>query len=284
MARSSHIVASELAAAILAAPKLALIAASVLVTVASFSAPTWALDNGLARTPPMGWLAWERFTCQTDCVKYPQDCISSRLFMEMADRLVADGYKSAGYQYVNIDDCWQEMERDRASGRLVPDRLRFPERISGLANYVHGKGLRLGLYGDCGYKTCAGYPAQLKAVVSGRTGQPVDVDESGDYFSLDASSLDHWQVDSFKFDGCYIEPREAERVCPLMARALRKHFRPVLLICEWPFYMMYAHAEVNYTLAAESCNAWRYYDDIEGKLALLNESLYYCRRESLGPT
>merc|ERR1719427_2142539 len=76
------------------------------------SSPVDGLDNGLARTPPMGWLQWERFRCITDCETYPNDCVSEKLFRRTADRLVSDGYLKAGYRSVNIDDCWPEMERD----------------------------------------------------------------------------------------------------------------------------------------------------------------------------
>lgn len=217
----------------------------------------WALDNGLARTPPMGWLAWERFTCQTDCAEYPADCISERLFLEMAKRLQHDGWLDAGYQYVNIDDCWSEMQRHPATNRLVASAERFPNGIKHLAGRVHDLGLRLGIYGDCGTKTCAGYPAQLSS-------NPLKIDQEN-HFQLDAETLAGWQLDSFKFDGCYIDPLKAESICPAMARALNETKRPILLVCEWPFYMMYAHAEPNFELAAQSCNVWRYYDDIEGE-------------------
>ncbi len=115
-----------------------------------------ALNDGLVRTPPMGWLSWERFACQTDCEKHPHSCINEQLYKDMADRLAADGFKELGYQYVNIDDCWSEKERD-SSHKLVADKMRFPHGIKGLADYVHSKGLKLGIYGDVGPKTCAGF-------------------------------------------------------------------------------------------------------------------------------
>ena len=70
------------------------------------------LENGLARTPPMGWLAWERFRCNTDCANDPHNCISERLFRQMADLIVADCYQNMGYSYINVDDCWLDT-RDR---------------------------------------------------------------------------------------------------------------------------------------------------------------------------
>lgn len=223
-----------------------------------------ALDNGLALTPPMGWLAWERFTCQIDCDNYPHDCISSGLFKRMADLLVEGGYAAAGYEYVNIDDCWSELERDAQTERLRANGSRFPEGIGQLASYVHARGLKLGIYGDCGAKTCAGYPAQLRPAPS-YLDDPLSGSRAPNYFELDANTFADWTIDSFKFDGCFIEATEAESICPGMSLALAATKRPILLVCEWPFYMMYAHAEPNFTLAAESCNVWRYYDDIEGK-------------------
>lgn len=83
------------------------------------------LDNGLVRTPPMGWLSWTRFMCQVDCVHHPLSCINEQLYMEMADKMVSDGYLDAGYQLVNIDDCWPAVQRD-GKGQLVANQTRFP--------------------------------------------------------------------------------------------------------------------------------------------------------------
>ncbi|KAI5635246.1 alpha galactosidase A domain-containing protein [Phthorimaea operculella] len=82
----------------------------------------------------MGWLAWERFRCNTDCKNDPDNCISDRLFRTMTDILVSEGYAAAGYEYINVDDCWPERERDNR-GRLVPDRERFPYGMKSLADY-----------------------------------------------------------------------------------------------------------------------------------------------------
>lgn len=94
-----------------------------------------ALNNGLALTPPMGWLSWTVFTCQTDCVKYPDACINEKLYTDMADRLVSDGYLEAGYNLVNIDDCWMAYDRD-ADGRLQANKTRFP---NGMAFFLLSK-------------------------------------------------------------------------------------------------------------------------------------------------
>ena len=110
----------------------------------STRSPVSALDNGLARTPPMGWMSWTRFACETDCARYPNECINEQLYKETADILADEGFADAGYQYVNIDDCWSEMERDRETKRLLPDKKRFPSGIKQLADYMHAKGLKLG--------------------------------------------------------------------------------------------------------------------------------------------
>ena len=92
-----------------------LLALTLFVTLTSRKA--LGLENGLARTPPMGWLAWERFRCNTDCANDPHNCISERLFRQMADLVVSDGYQEVGYSYINVDDCWLAHTRDR-QGRL----------------------------------------------------------------------------------------------------------------------------------------------------------------------
>ena len=106
-----------------------------------------ALDNGLALTPPMGFNNWNAFGCN----------VSEELIKETADFFVSSGLREAGYEFVNIDDCWSLRERG-ADGRIVPDPVKFPSGIAGTADYVHGLGLKLGLYADAGTATCAGYP------------------------------------------------------------------------------------------------------------------------------
>jgi hypothetical protein len=84
---------------------------------------------------------------------------SERLIKEMADRLVDDGYLALGYEYIIIDDCWMASTRDN-QGRLQPDPERFPSGMLSLADYIHSKGLKFGLYADCGKLTCEGYPGK----------------------------------------------------------------------------------------------------------------------------
>lgn len=128
----------------------------LIVALLPLIATVHGLDNGLALKPPMGWLSWARFTCVTDCAKYPDTCIHEDLYKQMGEKLIKDGYVELGYDIVAIDDCWSEYERDNETKRLVADRTRFPSGIKALADWMHSKGLRLGLYGDVGPLTCAG--------------------------------------------------------------------------------------------------------------------------------
>ena len=94
----------------------------------------FSLDNGLARTPPMGWLSWERFRCNTDCEGDPEFCIGEKLFKDMADMMVVGGYLDVGYNTITIDDCWLDHKRS-PEGKLQPDPKRFPGGIPTLTNY-----------------------------------------------------------------------------------------------------------------------------------------------------
>jgi alpha-galactosidase len=109
--------------------------------------PALALDNGLGRTPPMGWNSWNHFGCQ----------INETIIKETADLLVKTGLAAKGYKYLNIDDCWQ-IDRNLITREIVPDSAKFPSGMTSLADYVHSKGLLFGLYSDAGTKTCQGRP------------------------------------------------------------------------------------------------------------------------------
>ncbi|XP_048465636.1 alpha-N-acetylgalactosaminidase [Rhincodon typus] len=207
--------------------------------------PSMSLDNGLARTPPMGWISWERFRCTIDCEQYPDNCISEGLFRSMADKLVEDGWKDLGYQYVNIDDCWSAKKRDN-NGKIQPDPERFPNGIKALADYVHSKGLKLGIYGDLGITTCGGFP--------GTTLEKVDTD---------AKTFAEWEIDMLKFDGCNSNSTEKAIGYPKMSHALNATGRPIIYSCSWPAYEFGLPPKVNYTLIGEFCNLWRNYEDID---------------------
>jgi alpha-galactosidase len=160
--------------------------------------------NGLALTPPMGWNSWNKFGCNVD----------EALVRHTADAMVSSGMKDAGYRYVIIDDCWQSS-RD-ADGNILPDARRFPSGIKALADYVHGKGLRFGLYSDAGSRTCAGRPG------------------SRGYEYQDARRYAAWGVDYLKYDWCNTGTQDARASYLTMSDALRASGRPIVFsICEW---------------------------------------------------
>ena len=164
------------------------------------------LENGLARTPPMGWNSWNRFGCN----------INEMLIREIADAMVTSGMKDAGYIYVNIDDCWHG-ERD-ADGYIQADPVRFPNGIAFLADYVHFKGLKLGIYSDAGTLTCQGRPG------------------SRGYEQKDADQYAAWEVDYLKYDWCYTSGMNMQQSYTLMRDCLLNTYRPIVYsICSWQF-------------------------------------------------
>ncbi|KAJ7384573.1 hypothetical protein OS493_021204 [Desmophyllum pertusum] len=200
--------------------------------------------NGEDPGDEVGWMSWERFRCVTDCDKDPRNCISERLYMEMADAMVYGGYSGAGYQYVCIDDCWTAMNRTK-DGHLQADPKRFPSGIKRLADYMHARGLKLGIYADYGTKTCAGYPGSIK------------------HIKKDAQTFADWGVDYLKLDGCYANSKQMDKGYPKFARALNKTGRPIVYSCSWPAYQVYMNITPNYKKIAKHCNLWRNYGDIQ---------------------
>src|SRR5689334_12869853 len=106
--------------------------------------PSWALENGVARTPPMGWNDWNTFGCN----------INETVVRQTADALVANGMRDAGYRYVVVDDCWFNPNRDSA-GNLQGDPTRFPSGMRALGDYLHSRGLLFGIYQVPAAETCA---------------------------------------------------------------------------------------------------------------------------------
>ncbi|MEO8961175.1 MAG: alpha-galactosidase [Ginsengibacter sp.] len=159
----------------------------------------------LAPTPPMGWNSWNHFHRD----------INEQLIMDEADAMVVSGMKDAGYEYINLDDCWMALKRDK-EGNLQSDPERFPHGIKFLAEYVHKKGLKLGVYSSAGTKTCAGWPASL------------------DHEDADARMFAKWGVDYLKYDNCNNEGRPAIERYTKMKNALNAAGRPIVFsICEW---------------------------------------------------
>ncbi|XP_037071760.1 alpha-galactosidase A-like, partial [Pollicipes pollicipes] len=200
-----------------------------------------ARDNGLALTPPMGWLTWERFRCNIDCENEPDSCISEQLMRDMADRMQQDGFLDAGYKYVIVDDCWLASTRSEA-GRLQPDPDRFPSGMVALGDYIHDKGLLFGIYEDIGSETCAGYP--------GLRG----------HFETDAQTFDDWGVDYLKIDGCNERSSALPADHEAFGAQLAALGRPIVYSCEWP---LYEHGPHNYSAIAATCNLWRNAHDIQ---------------------
>ncbi|XP_001629503.3 alpha-N-acetylgalactosaminidase [Nematostella vectensis] len=225
-----------------------LLAVLFCIALYSFVRTGYALDNGLALTPPMGWMDWERFRCNIDCEHDPHNCISEHLFMEIADRMAEDGYRGAGYEFISIDDCYTNKKRDK-NGNLQLNTTRFPSGPHALAQYIHGKGLKLGVYADYGVLTCAGYPGSYY------------------YIEQDAKTFASWGADYLKLDGCYSDPKTMNKGYPEFRRALNATGRLIVYSCEWPSYMIGQNLTVNYTDIAENCNTWRNYDDIQDSWA-----------------
>ncbi|KIM69771.1 glycoside hydrolase family 27 protein [Scleroderma citrinum Foug A] len=143
------------------------------------NAPTATPTKAVGRLPALGWNTWNAFHCN----------ITADLVVGAANDLKRLGLADAGYQYVNIDDCWAQLNRDNSTLRIVPDPQKFPDGISGVADQVHTLGLKLGIYGDAGTSTCAGYPGSLG------------------YEDIDAATFTEWGVDFahiFSPDNCYV--------------------------------------------------------------------------------
>lgn len=158
----------------------------------------------LTKTPPMGWNSWNKFACD----------VSEKLIREMADAMVSSGMQAAGYQYVNIDDCWQ-VSRD-SEGTIVADPARFPSGIKALADYVHSKGLKLGIYTDAGTQTCQDRPGSLNHEVQ------------------DAKTYARWGIDYVKIDWCHAEGLDPEVQYAKFRDALAESGRPIVFsICNW---------------------------------------------------
>ncbi|MGB7212722.1 MAG: glycoside hydrolase family 27 protein [Gemmatimonadales bacterium] len=202
------------------------------------------LDNGLARTPPMGWNSWNNFGC----------AVNEATVRSAADAMVSSGLKDAGYSYVNIDDCWQIARA--ADGMIIVDSTRFPHGIKPLADYVHSLGLKLGIYSDAGVMTCQGRP--------GGYGHEMQ----------DAKTYADWGVDYLKYDWCYVEGKDKqgkawvadprpEVLYGKMRDALAASGRPIVFsLCNWGHFQPWMWGPA-------IGNLWRTTDDISDTWASL---------------
>ena len=158
----------------------------------------------LAKTPPMGWNSWNKFACN----------VSEKLIKQMADEMVSSGMQKAGYEYIVIDDCWQ-VARDE-NGEIVVDKDRFPNGMKDLADYIHSKGLKFGIYSCAGTKTCQGRPGGF-----------------GHEYQ-DARTYARWGVDYLKYDWCNTSTQDARSSYSNMRDALYTAGRPIVFsLCEW---------------------------------------------------
>jgi alpha-galactosidase len=157
----------------------------------------------------MGFNNWNSTHCRAE--------FNESMVKAIADLFVEKGLKDAGYQYVNLDDCWALPNRN-ADGKLVPDPARFPNGIKAVADYVHAKGLKLGIYTSAGTKTCdsVGFPGAL-----------------GHEYS-DARQFADWGVDYLKYDNCNNQGVDAKLRYTTMRDALKATGRPIVYsLCEW---------------------------------------------------
>ncbi|XP_050375367.1 alpha-galactosidase-like [Argentina anserina] len=186
------------------------------------------IDNGLGLTPPMGWNSWNHFNCH----------IEENLIRETADSMVSTGLAALGYEYINLDDCWAELDRD-SEGNFVPKASAFPSGLKALADYVHSKGLKLGIYSDAGTLTCS-------KQMPGSLGHE----------EQDAQTFASWGIDYLKYDNCHSTGTSPKERYPVMSKALLNTTRPIFFsLCEWG-------VDDPATWAASVGNSWRTTGDI----------------------
>ncbi len=205
----------------------------------------------LALTPPMGWNSWNKFGCD----------VNEQMVREMADAAVSSGMKDAGYLFINIDDCWHG-QRD-SLGFIQPDPNRFPHGMKALAEYIHSKGLKIGIYSDGGSKTCAGKPG------------------SRGHEYQDALTYATWGIDYLKYDWCNTDGLHTLGAYTTMRDALYAAGRPIVFsICEWGTSWPWEWAK-------DVGNLWRTTGDISDNFAsfiwILDQQNRDRVRQSAGP-
>ncbi|UJR12125.1 hypothetical protein I4U23_016302 [Adineta vaga] len=193
------------------------------------------LNNGLGRTPQMGWNSWNHFPCN----------INENLIRQVTDSIISTGLAAVGYEYVNLDDCWQ-ISRD-AQGIIQADPNGFPSGIPALVDYVHSKKLKLGLYSDAGFATCDNRPGSLH------------------YEVKDANTYASWNIDYLKYDNCNSDGTMPIERYPTMRDALNATGRPIFYsLCEWGI-------DEPALWASDVGNSWRTTEDIQNYwLSMLN--------------
>lgn len=198
--------------------------------------PSSFTQDNLALTPPMGWNSWNHFA----------ERVTDKTVRETADAMVSSGLKDAGYIYVNIDDTW-EGQRD-AKGHIQPNQ-KFPD-MKALADYVHSKGLRLGIYSSPGPKTCAGYEGSLG------------------HEEQDAQTYAQWGIDYLKYDWCQATSslEEMKIAYTKMHEAIQKNGRPIVLsLCQYGWNKVWEWG------ASVGGNSWRTTGDISDQYRVMAE-------------
>ena len=202
-----------------------------LIAFSLLASPALAVNNGLARTPQMGWNNWNSLGCD----------VSQDLLLRTAKILLDSGLRDVGYNYVVLDDCWQGERSE--SGHITIDKAKFPSGMKYVADQLHDQGLLYGMYSSAGELTCAKYPGSL------------------DYEIEDATSYASWDVDYLKYDNCYHmgrfgTPKLSFDRYNVMAKALNATGRPILYsLCSWG--EDYVH-----TWGMSLANSWRISGDI----------------------
>ncbi|EIE22540.1 Melibiase family protein [Coccomyxa subellipsoidea C-169] len=200
---------------------------AIVVCLATFIPTKYCLDNGLARTPPMGYNTWNAF----------HEEIDEKMVRESAEILISSGLAAAGYNYFNLDDGWN-MKTRGVEGPMAVNSTRFPSGIPALADWLHSKGLKLGVYSDAGSMTCARFAASLG------------------HEKEDAKVFAEWGVDFLKYDNCFATPMSVRARYEAMRDALNATGRPMLFsMCEWGVSSPWVYGH-------EVGHAWRTTKDI----------------------
>jgi alpha-galactosidase len=168
------------------------------------------IGDKLCLTPPMGWNSWNVFT----------NTLDEKLVIEIADAMVSTGMRDLGFQYINMDDYWHAASRD-ANGKPVPDAAKFPHGIKWLSDYVHSKGLKLGIYSDAGDKTCGKCFGGFQ------------------HEEIDAKTYAEWGIDLLKYDFCFVPWKKKEAVdrYTKMGNALKGSGRSIVYsLCNWGLF------------------------------------------------
>lgn len=203
--------------------------------------------KAVTKTPPMGWMSWFPFI----------DKIDEKKIMEVADAMVKSGLRDAGYKLLQLDDGWMANRRD-AKGRQYADTVRFPHGMKYLADYVHSRGLKIGIYSSDGMQTCAGYPG------------------SYNHEEKDAQTYAAWGIDYLKYDACGEKEKHTDRELDTrMSNALQASGRQIM------FEICIFSSGRTHLWGAEIADMWRTGGDIVKFIERTPEVTYKNWRENI---